>query len=84
VDDLVQGKVSLADKVKAATAYCLESERFRNDESPFVWGCGGFRALCEIKCNAMMFKSSSDIPMRLLTGEVFRSKSKLIVRCIFP
>ena len=82
MDEIAQGKVTLADKVKAATAYCMDRDRFGNEDSVYAWGCGGFRALCDIKCNAVMSKDSNDIPIRISTEEVSPSKFKLIFRCI--
>jgi hypothetical protein len=62
----------MVDKVKAATAYCLGlNDRWTPDEpGHFVWSCGGFRALCEIKANAVMAQSSKGLPPRILTEEV--------------
>ena len=65
LDGLAGAKVSLGDKVKAATAYCMGGQY---EVGQFVWSCGGFRALCEIKCNAVMGRMAP-LP-RMLTEEV--------------
>jgi hypothetical protein len=46
--------MSLAEKIKAATAYCLgyKPNWQADDPNAFPWSIGAFRALCEIKANA--------------------------------
>jgi hypothetical protein len=61
---------NLAAKIKAATAYCLDLSRRDWEPNQFVWNCGGFRALCEIKANAVMARSPSELPMRIMTEDV--------------
>lgn len=61
------------EKVKAATAYCLDvNERWNTFWEPnsFVWSVGGLRALCEIKCCAVMARNASNLPPRMMTEEV--------------
>jgi hypothetical protein len=65
LDGLAGANVSLGAKIKAATAYCMGG---RYESRQFVWSCGGFRALCEIKCNAVM-GPMAPLP-RMLTEEV--------------
>jgi len=64
--------VGFADKVKAAVAYCLNlSDRYSNDEpSNFAWSCGGFAALCKIKAEAVMARSTENRPPRTIIEQV--------------
>jgi hypothetical protein len=84
--DFGSGTVSFADKVKAATAYCLGIKPTWTPSEPntFVWSCGGFRALCDIKCNAVMSRNPKNLPPRMTTEEVgFFSISLILDVCLF-
>jgi len=68
-----RGQVTLFDKIKAAVGYCLGVKAqglYGEEPNNFVWSCGGFRALCEIKADAVMSRSSSALPPRVMTEEV--------------
>jgi hypothetical protein len=63
--------VLFANKIKAAVAYCLELPKKKDFEpNNFAWSVGGFRALCEIKANAVMARSPSDLPTRTMIEDV--------------
>jgi hypothetical protein len=85
IDKIGLSTVRFADKIKAATAYCLNLIGGRASEEPnnFVWSCGGFRALCEIKSNAVMARSAANLPSRIMTEEVSLCKYSAKERCIF-
>jgi hypothetical protein len=81
IDNFSPGTISLADKIKAAAAYCLSLEphgRFADEPNSFVWSCGGFRALCEIKCNAVMSRNANNLPTRTSTEDVYSAVAVLI------
>jgi len=59
---------NFAEKIKVATAYCLTPY-----EKTFAWSCGGFRALCEIKCHAIMSRNPKNLPPRIATEEMYMS-----------
>lgn len=59
----------LLDKTKAAIAYCLHIE-LNKPQNEFMWSCGAFRALCEIKANATHGENAIERP-RILRGEVY-------------
>jgi len=76
MDSLSPGTISYADKIKAVMAYCLSIEskdRVPYEPNGFVWNCGGFRALCEIKCNAVMSRSPKNVPPRISTEQLYVS-----------
>jgi len=58
----------LFDKIKAAVAYCLHIE-LNKPQNNFMWNCGAFRALCEIKANAAHVQNAIE-RRRILSGEV--------------
>ena len=64
--------MSLADKIKAATAYCLGlNKNWRPDDSnTFPWAIGAFRALCDIKANAKAARGLRWIPPRTIIETV--------------
>lgn len=64
--------ISFGDKIKAATAYCLGLKERWSPKEPnsFVWSCGGFNALCKIKADAVMARSTNKFPPRSIVEEV--------------
>jgi len=64
--------MSLAEKIKAATAYCLFSKRYRDDPNAFPWSIGAFRALCEIKSNTVAAASLGQKVPRTIIEPVIR------------
>lgn len=57
----------LFNKIKASAAYCLCRES--GGSEAFVWTCGGFRGLCEIKADVLRSQTTEE-PARTLRGEV--------------
>ena len=73
VEQFVPPAIRFSEQIKAATAYCLNSnDRWMSDEpSNFAWSCGGFAALCKIKADAVMARSHSGLPPRNMIEQVF-------------
>ena len=71
MDTLVPARIRLSEQIKAATAYCLTEKKIADEPNNFVWSCGGFAALCKIKADAMMARSSGNLPPRTVIEEVF-------------
>lgn len=65
--------MSLADKIKAATAYCLGLNRnwHADDPNAFPWAVGAFRALCDIKANAVDARGLRRLVPRTIVQSVF-------------
>jgi len=76
--------MSLAEKIKAATAYCLGNKRYRpaDDPNAFPWSIGAFRALCEIKSNTIAAASLGQKIPRTIIEPVIPVNCLLIVRCM--
>ena len=68
MNTLVPAKIRFSEQIKAATAYCLTDKKIADEPNNFVWSCGGFAALCKIKSNAMMARSS--LPPRVMIEQV--------------
>ena len=66
--------LTMEDKIKAATAYCLYVSKDPMDPEWFPWSVGGFRALCEIKSSAVMARDQRDLPPRALTEDVLSNE----------
>lgn len=76
--------MALSDKIKAAAAYCLglKPNWPVSDPNAFPWSVGAFRALCEIKANAMTGKGIRGMPPRTIIEQVCLEIASLMVRCI--